>query len=372
MDSKALSRVEIKSADKGQVSAVFSTFGVIDSDGDVTESSAFTDGAEVLISSYQHTSWSGALPVGKGVIRTTKSEAILDGQFFMDTASGRETFSVIKALGGRQQWSYGFDIDDAAPGTMDGRDVQYLRKLTVHEVSPVLVGAGVNTRTLEVKGRKAAGGGPLLVPAARVHASEYSAAIRPHETDVSRSVWDAKAAAASLADIPSIAELRTMYAWCDPTGDPEAKSSYRFIHHETPGGAANLRACLIGVGRIIGGKSGLPDGEQRAVYNHLAAHLDDADIEAPQLNSTSGESGSKQNARLAVLLADTATEKEEIKATRIQRVAKGKTLGAATVLFLEWLSDELRDLKSVLDSPQEEMAREYLRFINSLRYPPME
>jgi hypothetical protein len=364
MDSKALSRIEIKSAAKGQVSAVFSTFNVIDSDGDVTEPGAFTDGAEVVISSYQHTSWGGALPVGKGVIRTTKAEAILDGQFFMNTSSGRDTFEVIKELGPRQQWSYGFDIVDSTPGTFDGKDVQILRKLDVHEVSPVLVGAGVNTRTLEVKGRKTPGGAPLIVPAGRVGVSDYAAAIRPHETGTSRKAWDRKAAEASLPDLPTIADLRSMHAWCDPTGDPEAKSSYRFMHHETPNGDANLRACLIGVGQIIGGKSGLPETDQRAVYNHLAGHLEDADIEAPQLN---GESGSKQNARIAVLLADTATEIDAIKATRIARVAKGRDLGAATVLFLEWLSDEQRELKSVLDSPQEDMAREYLRFINSLR-----
>lgn len=366
MDSKYLKGVQIKDADKGTVSAVFSTFNVIDSDGDVTMSDAFTNGAEVAISAYGHTSWGGALPAGKGVIRTTKSEAILEGQFFMDTTHGKDTFAVVKAMGGRQQWSYGFDILDAAPGTFDGKDVQFLQKLDVHEVSPVLVGAGVNTRTLAAKGRKGPGGAPLMVPAGRLETvSEYRAAIRPHESATTRKAWDRREAERRLGDLPSLADLRKAHAWCDPDGDPEARTSYRFLHHEGADGPANLRACLIGVGRVLGGKSGLSDTDARMVYNHLASHLEDADVEVPEMRSESGIS--KQNARLAVLLADVATEIDEIAATRIQRAAKGKTLGAATVLFLEWISDAERDLKAVLNSPREEMAREYARLVNSLR-----
>lgn len=365
MDSKYLKGVEVKDAAKGTVSAVFSTFNVIDSDNDVTDPGAFTDGAEVAISAYGHTTWGGALPAGKGVIRTTKSEAILEGQFFMDTTHGKDTFAVVKAMGARQQWSYGFDIDEASPGQFDGKDVQFLRKLTVHEVSPVLVGAGVNTRTLAAKNRKTPGGSPLMVPAGRLEGmSEYRAAMRPHESAVTRKAWSQVDADNALGDRPAITDLRAVHAWCDPDGDPEAKSSYRFLHHEAPGGAANVRACLVGIGRILGGKSGLSDVDARMVYNHLAAHVDDADIEVPELR---GESGSKMNGRLAVLLADMATEIDEIAKTRVQRAAKGKSLGAATVLFLEWISDAQRDLKSVLDSPQEVMAREYLRLIHQMR-----
>jgi hypothetical protein len=162
---KQLSHVEIKSPDKGRVSAVFSTFNVRDSDNDVTLPGAFEDDAEVIISGYQHTSWGGALPVGKGKIRTTKSEAILDGQFFLDTTAGRDTFSVVKELGSRQQWSYGFDIEEADAGTFDGKDVQFLKRLKVFEVSPVLRGAGINTRTLAVK---------ALTGPAELAATEYA------------------------------------------------------------------------------------------------------------------------------------------------------------------------------------------------------
>ncbi|MGH2970157.1 MAG: hypothetical protein ACRDK0_14015, partial [Solirubrobacteraceae bacterium] len=134
MSIKALSPFEIKNAAKGEVSAVFSTFNVIDSDGDVTIPGAFTDGQEVLISAYGHKVWEGVLPVGKGVIRQTDSEAILDGKFFLDTDDGRNTFNVIKNVGARQEWSYGYDVQDSDPGKFGGVDVRFLKRLNVTEV----------------------------------------------------------------------------------------------------------------------------------------------------------------------------------------------------------------------------------------------
>lgn len=155
MDTKTLGRVRIKDADLGQVQAVFSTLGVVDLDGDVTEPGAFTDGAKVRISAYGHTSWGGALPVGKGTIRTEGDEAILDGQFFLDTTAGRDTFTVVKELGELQEWSYGFDIVEAGYGMQDDREVRFLKALAVHEVSPVLLGAAGPGRTRTIGAKSA-------------------------------------------------------------------------------------------------------------------------------------------------------------------------------------------------------------------------
>lgn len=152
-------RFEIKDATKGEVEAVFSTFGVIDHDGDVTMTGAFEDGAAVKISAYGHASWGGfaaaALPVGRGTIRTSEKDARLLGQFFLATDAGREHFELIKAMGELQEWSYGFDVIDAEMGEQDDQSVRFLKKLKVHEVSPVLVGAGIDTRTVAVKGEGA-------------------------------------------------------------------------------------------------------------------------------------------------------------------------------------------------------------------------
>ncbi len=150
-EHKALTGVEIKDADQGLVTAVFATLNTKDHDGDVTTPGAFEDGANVRISSFGHTSWGGALPVGKGIIREDGDKAILDGQFFLNTTPGRDHFETVKQMGPLMEWSYGFDVIEGGPGKHEGENVNFLRKLKVHEVSPVMLGAGIGTETLAVK-----------------------------------------------------------------------------------------------------------------------------------------------------------------------------------------------------------------------------
>lgn len=156
---KALRNVEIKDAAKGHVTAVFATLGVVDKDGDVTVKGAFSEGAKVAISHYNHKSWDGALPVGKGTIHEVGNEVVLDGQFFLNTTHGRDAFETIKALsedGPGTEWSYGFDVEDSEVPTQKMADNhrRTLKRMKVHEVSPVMVGAGVGTRVTGVKNDK--------------------------------------------------------------------------------------------------------------------------------------------------------------------------------------------------------------------------
>jgi hypothetical protein len=150
VDTKSL-LLEIKDESKGEVRAIFSTFNAIDSDRDVTRPGAFADGAPVVISSYGHRTWDGELPVGLGTIRQTANEAILEGRFFLDTMAGRDTFTVVKQLGGLQEWSYGYNVTKESFGEFAGQRVRFIEEVQVFEVSPVLRGAGVGTRTLAVK-----------------------------------------------------------------------------------------------------------------------------------------------------------------------------------------------------------------------------
>jgi HK97 family phage prohead protease len=150
-------RFQVKDADKGLVEAVFSTFNVMDHDHDITLPGAFEDGAKVAISAYGHKSWMGMKPVGRGVIRVEKSRAILEGQFFLDTIDGADTFKVIKGMDELQEWSYGYDVLETGEVTEELRQKgvwRVIKKAKVYEVSPVLVGAGIDTETLTVKGKK--------------------------------------------------------------------------------------------------------------------------------------------------------------------------------------------------------------------------
>ena len=153
MITKTFSNVTIKDADQGTVEAVFSTFGVKDHDGDVVLKGAISDGASVIISAYGHKSWDGHLPIGTGTIRVTDSEAILDGKFFIDTTHGRDAWSTVKAVSeaGLQQWSYSLEDIKSTKGTHDGQPARIIESVNITEVSPVLKGASLGTRTLSAK-----------------------------------------------------------------------------------------------------------------------------------------------------------------------------------------------------------------------------
>ena len=357
MDHKAFRHVEIKSADRGEVSAVFSTFNVIDSDGDVTLPGAFTDGAELVISSYGHTSWGGALPVGKGRIRMTAKEAIVDGQFFMDTTSGRDTFSVVKQLGPLGQWSYGYDVMDSDPGVFNGTDVRFLKSLLVHEASPVLVGAGVNTRTLDAKS--------ATHPAPKGALMDFKAfnSIKAHETPCTKGRWDEQAVIDALADDVGIDGLRSMFAYVN--GDPEQKASYLFAHHDRVDGPANIRAIVLGIARLNDAKgANIPDGDRKAVYEHLVSHLRDVEYDPlPELRSGTDEL--KLSDELASALAGVAAARKSASRVVALRAAKGKALSRVNVELLDWLHDEMRELRTQIDTPSDDLAREFVRFVQS-------
>jgi len=144
----------IEDADAGIVTAVFSTFGVVDADGDIVEPGAIKPGP-VRVSAYGHSSWtrlgSATPPVGRGIIYTDDAKAWAEMQFFLDTTHGRDTFNTIKGMGELQEWSYSLRNVIAEYETIDGRPIRRIKSVDVHEVSPVLLGASVGTHTMSVK-----------------------------------------------------------------------------------------------------------------------------------------------------------------------------------------------------------------------------
>lgn len=367
MATKSVQRFEIKDAEQGLVSAVFATFNVVDSDGDVTVPGAFEDGAQMAISAYGHTSWQGALPVGIAKIRTTSTEAILDGQFFMDTEHGRDTFRTVKRLhdAGLGEWSYGYDVVKHTYGEHSGRKARFLQKLLVHEASPVLVGAGVNTRTLAAKSGTR--------PSGRSSVTALKS-IRPHETDVVNRRWDPAAELAGLTEA-SLTDLRSMAAYVNSDADPETKAAYGMFHHHGPNGPANARACFLQIARLNGAAGGteLGETERKAVYDHLAAHLRDADREPPELRAAGG---TKDDGRgpFGAYLDDVVTALVGVSDALAStdravalRATKGRSISKHGVEYLGWLDEELQalrvKLRSLIDSPDDDAAREFLRFV---------
>lgn len=343
MNTKSFTGFQVKDAAKGEFRAVFSTFNVVDSDGDVTLPGAFEDGTEVRISAYGHASWGGVLPVGKGVVHSDQKEAWVDGQFFMNTAHGKDTFLTVEAMGGLQEWSYSVEPTNYSFGEFEGRQVQFLEKLKgPQEVSPVLAGAGVGTRTLAIKSASPA------APAVAGH----KRAIAVHETEVVTRTWETAAVVKAIADDARPSELRSVYAWVDPDGDPELKSSYQFPHHHGVGGPANARACLAGIASLNGAAGGtdLSEADRKSVYNHLAAHLRDADREPPELRTAPG-GAVKFNDELIEGLAGVSALVDSAARVVALRAEKGKTLSRVNAEVLEWIADDLKRLQALLTNP---------------------
>jgi hypothetical protein len=149
-ERKSITPHEFKLDEAGAVTVAFSQLNVMDHDRDVTRPGAFSAKA-VPMSAFNHTSWDGAMPVGKGTIGEAGGWGVFSGQFLMDTDQGRNAHATVKAMADLQEWSYGFLPVKFSFGQHEGQDVRFLDSLDVFEVSPVLRGAGLGTHTMSIK-----------------------------------------------------------------------------------------------------------------------------------------------------------------------------------------------------------------------------
>lgn len=96
-------------------------------------------------------------------------------------------------------------------------------------------------------------------------------AMAVHHTATTDAAWDGPAAEAAMPN--NKATLVYCHAWRED-GAGDEKSGYKFPHHATKGGPANLAACRNGLARLSG--ASIPEGDRAGVQRHLQAHLDDA------------------------------------------------------------------------------------------------
>lgn len=154
-------RGEVKSLeDEGTVRFVVATLNEVDKDGDVTLPGFFGKQHMVMVPVHD---WNH-VPIGKGFVSEEGNEAIAEVKLNLDIPAARDWHSALKfdmanppAL---QEYSYGYTVLEGGSeyGDFKGRRVRYLKArpdgtagVIVHETSPVLLGAGGNTRTLGVK-----------------------------------------------------------------------------------------------------------------------------------------------------------------------------------------------------------------------------
>jgi hypothetical protein len=140
------------------VRAVVATLGKVDADGDVTVPGFFgrQDVAVVPVHDWSH------VPLGKGVLYEQEDQAIADLKVNLAISQARAWYEAwrfdLEHPPALQQWSYGYQLRPGGSfeGRFGGKRVRFLTPLgdgspgvEVIEVGPVMLGAGVDTTTLE-------------------------------------------------------------------------------------------------------------------------------------------------------------------------------------------------------------------------------
>ena len=157
--------ISFKDAGKGMVEAVFATLNVVDKDGDVTLPGFFGKQEVIMLPSHD---WD-SVPLGKGTIEEVGDKAVATIKMNLAIPTAKDWYEALKfdvdPANGTPltEWSYGFRVLPGARTSDEraGQQVSILGPLDdgspgvkVDEVSPVVVGAGEDTVTLSVKGKK--------------------------------------------------------------------------------------------------------------------------------------------------------------------------------------------------------------------------
>ena len=199
----------------------------------------------------------------------------------METQAGRDAYSNVAGDYVRE-WSVGFNIPQKFDISHEGNDVSTLIRRIANldwvEVSSVIRGSSPSTVTVAAKSTDAEKRG-----------------ISSHLTAWVEDAWDANLMRGRIKG--GAAQLRQAHAWVDENGDPEARSSYRYLHHQVDRngktGPANIRAVTSSLSSLNARRSTIPENDRRAVYNHLARHLREAGRKPSELRSAEMPENSK-------------------------------------------------------------------------------
>ena len=314
----APSRVQIKDATTGEVEAVFATLGVKDHDGDIILPGAIKDGSSVAISAYGHSVWKGDAPAGVGTIHEVDNELILKGRYFLDTDQGRNDFHTVKGLAeaGKGEWSFGLLDIQATKGAYNGVSGNLIKSVDVPEVSPVFIGAGINTRTLVAKGQK-----------------QLSSSLRRLLSHAGRSRW----------------ETSGTWVWLD---DYDVDEEYAVFCVESRDDNRMVRVSFT--------------------RTDTAVELGDEEQDVHATTAYLPKSGTKFSEHLTTVLADVKALTARAEEVVALRAAKGKSIGDDASTALAEIGDELERIKSLIGQPTPEasppsddtdITGEYLRFV---------
>ncbi len=317
MERKALSLAEFKiDAGSGEFSGYGSVFGNVDGGGDIVSPGAFSKAIPAFLKdgfiSWSH-DWSMpvAMPTDareddRGLFIAGRFHSTPDGQQARTIAAERATSGLSMGL------SIGYGVEEEEWGPK-GRLLKVINPL--YEVGLVMVPMNREANLVAVKSAKAA--------------------IPGHSTATTEEPWDGGMMEANCP--AERAPLRASHAWVEAEGDPDAKGSYKFIHHFVADGgsvgAASVIACSTGIGYLnrppgAAGRPDIPDADREGVWAHLARHLRDADREPPELRGLLPD-GMSYADHIDRVLAEVVALRERGMDVAGLRAKEGRTLSAA-------------------------------------------
>ena len=154
--------LKIDSDGEGTFRAAFANMDAIDHDGEGYDPGAIGV-QKVKLSVWNHGSWgsgASALPVGVGETSEEKRDgvlwAVIKGEFDLERESGVEHYKALKYFNDKGhvvEWSFALPETEYRFAEREGRSVLIYTKITIPEVSPVLMGAGIDTHLLSIKER---------------------------------------------------------------------------------------------------------------------------------------------------------------------------------------------------------------------------
>lgn len=156
MDMQIKNMTIEKMDDSGTGLARLGTLSAVDHDGDTYAPGAFMwKGAEGQWASMLPAHNRSKMPFGKARVYEDGDVIYAALQLNLDTEAGREWHAALKfdlATGKPvQEWSYGYNAKEFTYEQKAGQRVRLLKKVEVHEVSPVLKAAGLGTGTMSIK-----------------------------------------------------------------------------------------------------------------------------------------------------------------------------------------------------------------------------
>jgi len=283
----------------GHFKALVAVVGNVDDGGDRIIKGAFADvlakdNKLPIVWSHQ---WN-IPPIGIATGTETDKGLEIDGRLLLNDPgiSGQYANSVQSGFNAKAltEFSFAYEVSDSASVEEDGEPIREIKSFKrVFEVGPTLVGMNDSTQLLEaaslgskaldeladkiVKRLKEADVGRTFYiqqQASTATWPEEKVAIAPHSTSVVEGTWDKATAmmAASNSDNPAAA-FRAICAWYSGS-NPDQRQSYKFPHHATPGGPANLNGVRNALSRVP--QANIPSGDVAGVQRHLNHHLEAA------------------------------------------------------------------------------------------------